>query len=169
VLGFGPVAVYPCAEAPALAVGQGGGGGDAAGSAAVAAEAPRLADGAALGSGMEFSVAGLFVKVVLVLGFICGLIYGIFWLIAKKGRARSGRYGLMRLVETLPLGQNRHIGIVEVAQRYFVVGIGDHSINPIAELDASDVAGLAAKDEAVPAPDFLAFFNDKVRRLKRGR
>lgn len=168
--GLAGAAVRSTVAPPLLLVAAGGGGAEPqSGEVPLTPAAdPALRD-APLAGAPDIGIFGLLVKVVLVLAFICAIIYGMFWLIAKKGRAHSGRYGLLRLVETMPLGQNRFVGIIEVAQRYFVIGIGDHGVNPIAELDAPEIAGLAKQDDAVAAPAFLDYLNDKVRQLKRRR
>lgn len=113
------------------------------------------------------SIWGLLFRVVSMLLGICAAIYGVFWFIAKKGRVQAGRHGVMRLVDTLPLGQNRFVGIIEVGERYFVVGVAEHGVTPVAELGPDELQHLAKRDGDIAPPSFTSFMRDRFGKRAR--
>lgn len=54
-----------------------------------------------------------------------------------SGRVRGRRGGSMKLVESLPLGAQRGLHLVQVGNRVFLVGASERGISLLAEMDGS--------------------------------
>ena len=78
------------------------------------------------------------------------LAWGFRKLLADQLRARASRRSLA-LVDVLPLGGKRQLGIVRCYDRTFVLGLGEKDVRLIAELD-SEVAQSEGKDKPTPVP-----------------
>jgi len=74
------------------------------------------------------------VRMVLILGFVVALIYGLFYLLKKGTGGRVNEASSMRVLGSLQLPGNRTIHLVEAGRQIFLVGGGEHSINLIAEI-----------------------------------
>jgi flagellar biosynthetic protein FliO len=64
--------------------------------------------------------------------FVCALAIGALRALKRGGRARG-----MRLAARLPIEPRRSMVVVEVAGRWFLVGVGDGPMALLAELDAA--------------------------------
>jgi len=91
----------------------------------------------------------------------------MFWFIARKGRMAGGPTKTIRLVDSLTVGQNRFIGIFEIAGRFFLYGVTEQNISPLGELEAEDVKVLYRQGEDLNAPNFHQYFGSKMRQIKR--
>lgn len=74
------------------------------------------------------------VRMVLILGFVVALIYGLFYLLKRSAGGRVNEASSMRVLGNLQLPGNRTIHLVEAGRQIFLVGGGEHSINLIAEI-----------------------------------
>ncbi len=78
---------------------------------------------------------------------VTGLVaWGFKRLLSGNLSSRAAKRSLQTL-DVLPLGGKRKLAVVRCYDRTFVLGLGDHEITPIAELDAADTA-----DSLVPVP-----------------
>lgn len=84
---------------------------------------------------------------IIYLSYICSKYIG-------KGISRGGRSGYMRLVDQMPVGQNRTVAIVQVGGRYFVLGIASEQIQLLTELEEEDLIPIAAGNREGSTPDF---------------
>ena len=65
-----------------------------------------------------------------------GIIY-LSYLCSKylgKGLAKTGRSRYMRMVDQMVVGQNRTLAIVQVGDRYLLLGAGQEQVQTLAEL-----------------------------------
>lgn len=103
-----------------------------------------------------------------ILVVVTGLVaWGFRRLVSSNLKVRAAKRSLQTL-DVLPLGGKRKVAVVRCYDRTFVLGLGDHEITPIAELDpvttgeipavppskandAEFAAALAAVNEALPS------------------
>ncbi len=95
------------------------------------------------GSGSGSAGTGALVRLLFGLAFVVGLIYLVNWLLKRSGRSSKsggllgGNRGLIEVVATTPLAQNRALHVVRVGDEVMVVGATDQSINRLGSLDSS--------------------------------
>jgi len=99
-------------------------------------------------------------KTLLVLALLSLLIWGILRLIAPRmagmaglARAPGSHRKLLNILERHSLGPGRGLMVVEVAGRHLLVGMTEHGVQTLAELDAEEVRlAQQAPLTADPAP-----------------
>lgn len=65
------------------------------------------------------------------------MVIGLAYLTSRFVGQKMGRYGVSgdhKVVVSLPLGASRGVYVVEVAGRFLVLGVTDHSVNLLAEI-----------------------------------
>jgi len=94
--------------------------------------------------------------------------------LAQKGRRLSSRH--IRMRDSMMIGRDKHIAIVEVGGKTLLVGVTNQSISVLAEIDANelqDAVGAGAdpntKGFAARAAGFFAGMKDAPRNLARAR
>ena len=113
-------------------------------SAAQAADPNNGAEGTSLlgeeGPG-EFDFWSYAINMMLVLGFVIGLILLIVWLLRlSTGRRFSlGGGGLLQMVASVPLGDRRFISVLRVGRKYYLIGISGGEIRLLTDLDPEEV------------------------------
>lgn len=97
----------------------------------VAAVAPAIAPGSFI-----WDLVAVVVPLLLV---IAGLFAVLFY--ARRRYKLTGREAALSIVQVLPVGPRDRVVVLRTrADRVFAIGVGAHSLNLIAELDAADVA-----------------------------
>lgn len=78
---------------------------------------------------------------VLVLGLALVMIR---YVLPKTGLAsrRRGLKGAIEVVDRVPLDQRKYLSLVKILGRYFVLGVSEHAVHPVAELTAEEGARL---------------------------
>ena len=76
-----------------------------------------------------------FLRMILILGAVIGLIYVVFWFIKKKGSPSLQDNDLFSIISTQAVASNRAIHLVQVGNQYFLVGSGESSVNLISEIE----------------------------------
>lgn len=64
---------------------------------------------------------------------VCGLIYGLYWVLRQVKRSREEQHsgtGLHQLA-TLPLGPNRALHLIRAGREIVLVGVAEHGVVPI--------------------------------------
>ena len=86
-----------------------------------------------------------------------------------KGLSRNSSSRYMRLIDQITLGQDRHVAIIQISGRYFLVGITAGQINVLSELQDEELFPLSPEpDSTGNTLDFKAIM-DKLGDLgKRG-
>lgn len=64
-----------------------------------------------------------------------------------RGMGRSGNSRYMRVIDQLPLGQDRHIAVVQVGGRYLLVGVTAGQISILSEIKDEELFPLAPEEE----------------------
>lgn len=91
----------------------------------------------------ETSVIPSIMRLGLALGGVVALVYLVAFLLRRSRngvKARSNH--LMNVVEVLPLGPKSRLVAVRVGERILVVGAGESSVNPVAELGEDEAEPL---------------------------
>ncbi|MCL2025964.1 MAG: flagellar biosynthetic protein FliO [Leptospirales bacterium] len=77
-------------------------------------------------------------KLLIILGLMVGGFYYFFRYISKKTGINARGGDIMRTVAVLPIGQNKHIQVVDLAGKLLVIGVADNGINLITEITDKD-------------------------------
>ena len=83
--------------------------------------------------------------------------------LVAKGSARSGHSQYMRIVDQMPVGQGRSVSVIQVGDRYFLLGIAEKEIGMLAELEEEGLIPLQIEGSGPQAP--AADFKDLMDRL----
>ena len=98
-----------------------------------------------------WSTVAYVVSLVVVFLFVAGLAYYVSkFLGGRFGRATSGRGG--RVLENLPLGPGRSACVVALAGRFLILGVTEHSITLLGEIDDADEAEQLLKKSLEESP-----------------
>ncbi len=73
-------------------------------------------------------------RMVLVLGAVIAVVYGIFYLLKRGSKGRFVQNDAIRVLGSQTLPNNRVMYLVEVGSQVFLVGAGSDSVNLIAEI-----------------------------------
>lgn len=98
----------------------------------------------------------LLIVLVLVLTY-----YATRWYARRAGRASSGKY--IRIIDRSALGAGASVTIVQVGERYYLLGVGDKSVNMLGELE-----DFEEREEAPPVPASVSQAFRKVLDKARG-
>jgi flagellar protein FliO/FliZ len=75
-----------------------------------------------------------FLRMVLILAAVVGVIYLIFWMLKRGLRRQLPQNDLIRLLGTRSLSGNRSLHLVEMGKQVFLVGSAEGSISLISEI-----------------------------------
>lgn len=92
------------------------------------------------------SMGALLLRLILSLAVVVGLAILVIKLFQKSGAySRSGRW--IRILDQVVIGSNRVLMLVEIAGKIYVIGVTDHNITKLLEIeDPSQLDLLAAED-----------------------
>lgn len=111
----------------------------------------------------EPSSIWILVRIVLVLGIVCGGIYGVVFFLKKTTRINAGNDPYLKNVASLPLSPNKAVQVITIGSQAFVIGVTDQSISLIAEIndrELIDSMNLATdRGNPVPAESFANLLN----------
>lgn len=90
--------------------------------------------------------------------------------LVAKGSFKAGHSRYMRMVDQLSVGQNRAVSVIQVGDRYFLVGIAEKEIDMLAELEEEGLIPLQTEepDAQAPMPDFKDLMNKLGGARKHG-
>ncbi len=95
-----------------------------------------------------------FVRMLLILACVIGVIYVLFWLLRKgTGRGRVPESDLIRVLGSRGLSGNRALHLVEVGSNIYLVGSSDGGVELVAEItekESLDAVRLKAAEQ-IPA------------------
>lgn len=86
----------------------------------------------------------MLLRTVVVLGLVCGLAYVLFRLILPRLQFSTSTHRLVRIVDRVALDARRNLYVVEVANRWLLIGSSEAGVQLISELDAATVKEEAA-------------------------
>ncbi len=76
--------------------------------------------------------------------------------------------GDQKIVATLPLGTNRAVYVVDIAGKYLVLGVTDHTINVLQEItDPVEIEKLKLQQISIPETQFEQVFQRQLASLQR--
>jgi flagellar protein FliO/FliZ len=96
--------------------------------------AAAWAAGASTGSAVVSPSAGL-LKMVLGLGLVLALIALVAWLAKRMLPAMGGQHSILRVVSSVSVGSRERVVVVEVGDRWLVVGVAPGQVRPIANME----------------------------------
>ncbi|MDI7196260.1 flagellar biosynthetic protein FliO [Leptospira santarosai] len=113
-------------------------------------------------------IAGTLTRVVFILGLLCVALYYILKYVSRNREGRLPVRGEMSLLSSMILGPNKQLQIVEVSGRLLVLGVADHGINLIAEIQDPEVKHrILQKRENFQPPEggFLVTVLEQIKEL----
>ena len=96
-----------------------------------------------------------FVRMVLVLGAVVGVIYLLFFLLKRGSGSSAPQSDLIRLLDYRSLSGSRGLYLVEVGTAIYLVGASDSGVSLVSEIDGKeslDSIRLAVAERAPRAP-----------------
>ncbi len=109
---------------------------------------------------------GDFVRVVLVLIFVIGLIYAFVWFLKRFTSQKAESEGVINLLSTRPLKGDTALHLVEVGNQVFLIGSCSNSVNLISEIDdpeSIDAVKLATSQSPAAAKGgFARMLRDRL-------
>ena len=90
------------------------------------------------------STLALFARLIFSLAVVIGLMWAAANVLRKRGFAglgnkRTARGPLVELVARRPLGRNASIAIVRIGERSMVVGVTDHQVTNLGEVEVDEI------------------------------
>ena len=112
---------------------------------------PVMDDGSPAGSGLW-----VFVRMILVLGLVLGLIYLLYRFLKKNSYIASDDDKFLRRAASISLGPGKSVQIVTLIDKAYLVGVSENSINLISEIDDKELINAlnlyADKTQAASKP-----------------
>lgn len=103
--------------------------------------------------------------ILLLLGFVFVLVMA-YWVTRQVGKRYGGGLldtGRIKVLERMPLSQDRMLCIVQVAGKTLLVGITPHSMDTLCELDGDALPPLEPAPQAGSFKDVLGAMLSKVK------
>ena len=106
-------------------------------------------------------------SLIITFAIVIGLAYFASRFVGQKmGRKLAGDHH--KIVATLPLGTNRDVYIVEIAGKFLVLGVTDHTINILQEItDSGEIDKMKAEPTSAPAAQFDKVFQRQLASLQQ--
>lgn len=99
-----------------------------------------------------------FVRMILVLACVVGVIYLIFYLLKRAGSGKYAKSDLIKVVGSQSLPGNRAIYLVQVGTQVFMIGAGGDSVTLLGEITEKETIDTmilaAAEQESSPGRNF---------------
>ncbi len=116
-----------------------------------------------------WSLLGVLAVVVLILYFAYAATkwIGTHSVPGGSGTLRAAGAGELRLLAQLGVGRNERLVLVKLSRRCFLLGVTEHSVTLLRELDDEEAAPWLAQGEGAPAaPGFMEVLSETLRRKK---
>ena len=83
------------------------------------------------------------------------------------GMLRAGGVGDLCILGQIGVGRNERLVLVRLSERCYLLGVTEHQITLLRELDGEEAAPWLAQSESAPAaPGFLDVLSETLRRKK---
>ncbi|MFC1671348.1 FliO/MopB family protein [Spirochaetota bacterium] len=116
----------------------------------------------------EESYGWLVFKTIIVLGAIIGGFYFFIRYASKRTGIRVMGQDLIKVLSVAPIGQNKHLQIIDLAGKILVLGVADNSINLVTEITDKDeidrIRLLGTKSTSVKAGGFQDYIVSNIGR-----
>lgn len=111
------------------------------------------------------SGVGSIMQVILALGLVLGLIVGAAWLMRRFALLPGAANQHLRVVSGVMVGQRERVVIVEVQERWLVLGVTGEQVNLLHTLDKPDNLPVPAP----AAPAFAQWLQAAIEKRKGAR
>jgi len=108
------------------------------------------------------------VRMVLVLGTVVAIIYGVFYLLKRAGNGRLAQSDLIKVIGSQSLPGNRAIYLVQVGTQIFMVGAGGESITLLGEITDKETVDTMILASGVSETAQTRSFSDILSSLVKG-
>lgn len=98
---------------------------------------------------------------VLALMLVLGVILALAWVVSRLRLPGLRQAVPMRVVGAMPLGPRERLVVVEIQDRWHVLGVTAHTIQPIAEMPRGELPATASPGSAA------SFVAELASRMKR--
>jgi len=120
----------------------------------------------ASGSSWLSTLAYLF-TVIVTFAVVIGLAYFTSRFLGQR-MGRSAAAGDNRIVFSLSLGPNRNVSVAEIAGKYLILGVTEHSINLLQEItEPEQIDKIKSINHNLPATPFDAIFQRQLASLQK--
>jgi len=106
--------------------------------------------------------SGYLLKLMLVLGLILLLIFGMAWLMKRMQLAQNSANSLIRIVSAISVGQRDRIALIQVGDEQILVGLTPGRIEKLHALKTP----LKLEDAGIERQNFTNKFNQMMNRSK---
>ncbi len=103
---------------------------------------------------------------IIVTFFVAAIIIYLSYLCSKyigKGSNINRKSRYMRLIDQIPVGQDRHLAIVQIGVKYLLVGIASGQVNVLSELQEEDLIQISTNEKGTSE---LSNFKDAFEKWK---
>lgn len=85
----------------------------------------------------------MFIQMIVILGLVCLLAFGFLrYILPRFAFARHlQKKQVVNVVSRCHLDYRHQVMVAQVGSRYFMLGVGDHTVTMLAELNRNDVEG----------------------------
>lgn len=108
------------------------------------------------------STGSMLFQLIISLAVVCGLIYGVLYIIRRSKRFTAADDPFLKPVATLTLAPNKALHIVTLIDKAYLIGASDASLSLIAEItdkELIDAMNLHAAQTVGPKQDFASFLH----------
>lgn len=111
------------------------------------------------------SYSGMVIKTLLILGIFGIGIYYFAKYFSKKQGLSFPHLNIIKIISSIPVGTNRFMQIIEVGNKYYLIGSTDSSINLLSEIIDRETLNLIKilknkQDGKTDTPTFFGFLNN---------
>lgn len=107
-------------------------------------------------SGGAPSMAGLFIRMILALAVVAGIVYVIFYFLKRTTRASNDSDPFLRRVSQISLSPGKSVQVVTLQDNAFLIGVSDDSISLIGKIEDKELINAmnlyADKNQKVSKP-----------------
>ena len=109
---------------------------------------------------------GMFIKTILILGIFGGVVYYVIKYISKKQGLSFPKLDIIQIITSIPVGTNRFLQIIEVGNKYYLIGSTDSNVNLLAEITDKDTLNIIKvmknKENIIKKPPTFAYFMNNL-------
>ena len=115
-----------------------------------------------------WALLGVFAAVVLILylAYATTKWIGTHGVPGGTASLRTGGAGELRLLAQLGVGRNERLVLVRLNERCFLLGVTEHQITLLRELDGEEAAEWLRESDSASAPSFRTVLGDALRKKK---
>jgi flagellar protein FliO/FliZ len=91
-----------------------------------------------------------FVRMLLILAAVIGVIYVVFYFLKRSGKPRLSENRLIRVLSSKPLANNRTLHLIEVGNQVFLVGAAENTVSLVSEIaDKETLDGIRLQSSEI--------------------